>query len=165
VTEAAAAVKAAREEPFEHALGDRSFQFLPELPVDLILAYDDLKVGSTAELEAWTVAHLLNDNLCDTSCVDGTLTRSRGRECPAEDFMRKQIRKARIGRKRLSAGDLSEFYGRVIDGYGMSEGESGSSAESSAAAGEPSNETAPEQGSTSEQSSDAEVGAVTASST
>lgn len=163
MTEAQAAVRAARGETFTESLGDLALTFLPELPVDVVLAYDDLKIESVTELEAWTVAHLLSEPLCDTSCADSALTKSSGRVCPAEQSLRQQLRKARVDGRRPTQADLTDFHTRVLGRYEVTQGESEPSADLPAATGAPSTETASTPASTSQPSSDQGAAARTGS--
>lgn len=161
--EARAARAAARAEPIRHTLGDAEFVFAPELPLDVVLAYDTLGVQTASEIQAWTVAHLLEPAECDTECADDGLSFSEGRDCPAEKALRKRLRKVRVGRRRLTQTDLEEFHAAVLDSYAVTQGESDSSADSPAGAGESSSGTVSEQGSTPAPSGDPAAAAPAAS--
>lgn len=158
MTEAKAARRAAREHPLTVELGGETFTFEPELPLDIILAYDTLVIGSERELEVWTVAHLLTETVCDTSCADGSKPLVE-RACAAEQAMRARLRKVRVGGRKLTEVDLTDFYTKVLAGYAVSEGESGTSAVSPATVGELSSGTPSGQGSTSTPSGDQAVAA------
>lgn len=151
--EVRAARRVARAEPVTVSLGSESLTFVPELPVDVVFAYDTLSADTRSEVQVWTVAHLLVDSPCDTSCAEEGLP-FRERRCPAEKELRRRIRGARVDGRRLTQVDIENFHTEVLGHYAVDEGESPSSAELPAQAGERSSGTPSEPGSISTGSGD-----------
>lgn len=152
-----AARREARTEPVVIELGSESFICEPEMPLDIVLAFDVLQVVSDREVKVWTVAHLLTDCPCDTSCADSQQPYP-DRACSAEKALRDRLRKIRVDGQRLSRDAYDEFYDQILALYAVSEGESETSAGSPASAGERSSGTPSGQVLTLSSSGDGAVG-------
>lgn len=139
---ARAARRSARSEPVVVSLGAEEFRFLPEMPLDVVLALDTLDSVSAAEARAWVEAHILVDAKCDTSCADDGLP-LLARACDDELEFRRRLKKARHSDgSRVSGDEFHAFHEAILKAYAVTEGESQSSGGSPATPGESSSGTA-----------------------
>lgn len=134
---ARAARVAARREPIDYLLGEDTFTFRPEMPLDVLFGVERVYASSLRGLRMWMLAHLLVDSPCDTECADA----EEPTVCDAQRAFRDRLRKIRVDGASLAEADLDEMWDRVREALDVTEGESSSSAGSSETAGDTSSET------------------------
>lgn len=134
---ARAARVAARREPLEYVIGEETFVFRSEMPLDVLFGVERVYATSLRGLRMWMLAHLLLDAPCGTECADA----QEPTVCEAQRSFRDRLRTLRIDGAPLDEADIDEMWDRVREAMDVTEGESSSSAGSSETAGDTSSET------------------------